>query len=97
MIYDDSLFDLGRSWDSHLESFGLVIHKKKPFLCRAGILLEEYGDDFPIDSQKKVQKVCNLFKALKATDIAAAKDIFHSSAQSLPDELTHYIPEVSVL
>lgn len=94
MIYDDSLADLGRSWDNHLESYGLIIHKKKPFLSRAGILLEQYGDDFSINSDKRVQKVCNLFKSLKATDIAAAKECFHSSAQALPSEMSHYIPEI---
>jgi hypothetical protein len=86
--------DLGVSWDNFLEDFGLVIHKKKPFTCGAGLFLEEYGSLFPVSSDKKVQKVCNLFKSLRAENIFRAKEMFCSSADALPPELRHYVPRV---
>jgi len=69
-----------------MESYGLSVHKKKPFLCSGGIFLEVYGEGFPLAFQKSCQKLGNLFHALTAPNIAAAKERFSASFDALePD------------
>jgi hypothetical protein len=91
-ISDQGTKERGPSWDSHLEDFQLSIHKKKPFISMAGVFLEVYGDDFPINSDKKCQKVLNLLKCLTASDISEAKDLFSSAADALDETMVCYIP-----
>lgn len=67
---------LGLSWDVHMESFGLQVHKKKPFIAKGGLLLEIYGTGFPILTPKKIQWIGNFFKTLCQSNIAAAKEYF---------------------
>lgn len=73
-------------WDEWMESFGLSIHRKKPFVSRSGVFLEVYGKDFPINMEKRIQKTGNLIKALNATNICHAKELFSSTCDSLDEK-----------
>lgn len=73
---DSSVDDLAASWDSFLESFGLKIHKKKPFVSTSGIMLEIYGKHFPIASDKHMAYIGLGFNALVQPCIMAAKKYF---------------------
>jgi hypothetical protein len=68
------IIELATSWDQHMESYGLLVHRKKPFLCEAGLLLEIYGKGFPVSTEKTCQWVGNFFKALCQPNIVAAKE-----------------------
>jgi hypothetical protein len=83
---DPAIAELGISWNVFMESYGLQVHKKKPVIMPAGIFLEQYGEDFPVCSRKRCQKVGNLFHTLCAGSIAEAKEIFSASIDSLPEE-----------
>jgi hypothetical protein len=68
--------ELALSWDMHMESFGLHVHHKKPFISDGGVFLEVYGHGFRTSTKKIGQKVGNLFDCLVSPNIAAAKEHF---------------------
>lgn len=84
--------EMAHSWDEHLETYGLQVHKKKPFVAASGIFLEVYGEGFPVTTTKRCQKLGNLFKPLVCGSIAQAKERFSSSVASLEN---YFLDEVS--
>lgn len=77
------LVDMALSWDVFMESFGLQVHKKKPFIAASGIFLETYGEGFPVVTTKRCQRFGNLFKPLCAGSITQAKEWFSSAIDAL--------------
>jgi hypothetical protein len=68
--------EIGQSWDKCMESFGLSVHKKKPFWSRRGVFLEVYGSpETPaFTTVKRAQNVGNVFWALMMANITQAKE-----------------------
>jgi len=79
----DWVTEVAQNWDSHMESYGLLVHRKKPFICKAGLLLEIYGDEFPVSTEKTNQWVGNVFKTLVQPNIVAAKEYFAGLLDSI--------------
>jgi len=84
------VIDMAQSWDVHMESYGLQVHKKKPFICGGGVFLEVYGESFPITVQKKVQWVGHFFSSLCQSNIALAKEYFANMYDNIFDEEKPY-------
>lgn len=84
--------DMALSWDTHLEDYGLTVHKKKPFIAPSGLFLEIYGEGFPVISTKRTQNLGNLFKSLCACSIAEAKEWFASNYVNLSESHRHEAP-----
>lgn len=91
----DWVQNLALDWDIYMESFGLNIHKKKPFVAASGIFLEVYGDGFPVTSTKITQKVGNIFHTLCSANICEAKELFSSIYNNL--EYEHQIMAKNLL
>jgi len=79
----DETIDLALSWDLHMESYGLNVHKKKPFISKGGLLLEVYGEDFPVATPKTCQFVGNVFNTFRCCNITAAKEYFSTMFDNL--------------
>jgi hypothetical protein len=75
--------DLALSWDMFMESYGLHVHKKKPFISDGGVFLETYGTEFRTVHKKKCQKIGNIFHTYCCSNIAEAKEYFSSVYDSL--------------
>lgn len=81
------LIDTARSWDMFMESYGLLIHRKKPFLARGGLFLETYGELFGVETTKRCKKLGNLFHALTCVNITHAKEYVKAVFDSLDTNL----------
>jgi hypothetical protein len=78
--------EIGLSWDSFMESFGISVHKKKPFWSDRGCFLETYGrpyDGFKL--WKRGQYLGNLFHVLLATNTVEAKEFTSSIVANIGD------------
>jgi hypothetical protein len=79
--------DLALSWDMFMESYGLHVHKKKPFISDGGVFLEVYGNGFRTTTKKICQKVGNIFHCLCSSNIVEAKEYFSSVYDTLEHEM----------
>jgi hypothetical protein len=74
--FPDYVKDVFTGWDTYMESFGLSIHKKKPYACAAGLMLERAGRGYPVSYYKTFQWFAVAFNCLLEPNIALAKQYF---------------------
>jgi hypothetical protein len=88
---ETNLEDILESWNMHMASYGMAIHKKKPFVATSGVFLEIYGRAFGKFSTDKVtQYVGCLFQSLTCCNITAAKEFVAGVWDSIPATYRHY-------
>jgi hypothetical protein len=81
--------ELGASWNSHMESYGLQVHAKKPFWSDRGVFLEVFGDPSspPFKLYKDTQYIGNLYNVLLCSTIVEAKTLVSSIFDNMPCRL----------
>jgi hypothetical protein len=84
--------EIGEDWDQFMESYGLVVHDKKPFWSNRGCFLEVYGRPGKVTftTYKEGQYIGNLYWSLLAYNIVEAKEFCSGLIANLPE---HYMEE----
>jgi hypothetical protein len=88
------VLDLAQDWDKWMEAFGMSVHTKKPFISMGGLLLEIYGEGFPVKTPKTIQWVGNIFYSLCQPNIVAAKEYFANMMDIIYPDEHHFCLEI---